>query len=294
LTNDFPFHNKRQGQNQSKIHLKKEIIPMKRSFLLFSVFALLTTFVFAGGQKDSISDDWAYIQDKGELIVGITIFPPMNYYDDNGKLIGFETEFTEAVCEKLGITPKFVEINWDTKEIELASQKIDAIWNGMTVTPERAEKVLFSTPYIRNMQVTVVKEANLADYTSTKDLAGKNIAVEVGSAGEDAARSVEDSTVISVSKQTDALLEVKAGTVDAAILDYTLAAALTGGKGNYSDLAIAGEELYFSIEEYAVAFRLESSIVPLVNKAIEELAQDGTLQAIAEKYELVDQLLINQ
>ncbi|MDC7233908.1 MAG: transporter substrate-binding domain-containing protein [Spirochaetales bacterium] len=268
---------------------------MKKSLFLICILMLVSAFAFAGGNKETISDDWAYIQDKGELIVGMTIFPPMNYYDDNGKLIGFETEFTEAVCEILGVTPKFEEINWDTKEIELSSQKIDAIWNGMTVTPERAEKVLFSTSYIRNMQVTVVKKANLADYDSKDDLTGKTIAAEVGSAGEGAARDqVKDASVISVAKQTDALLEVKAGTVDAAILDYTLAAAMTGDKGDYSDLAIAGEELYFAIEEYAVAFRLDSSLVPLVNDAIEELAKNGTLLDIAEKYDLTDQLLINQ
>jgi polar amino acid transport system substrate-binding protein len=267
---------------------------MKRTILLISILVLITTFAYSGGQTETVSDDWTYIKDKGELIVGITIFPPMNYYDDNGNLIGFETEFTEAVCEILGVTPKFVEINWDTKEIELASQKIDAIWNGMTVTPERAEKVLFSTPYIRNMQVTVVKKDNLADYASKDDLTGKNIAAEVGSAGEDMANKVNNASVISVAKQTDALLEVKTGTVDAAILDYTLAAAMTGKNGNYSDLTIAGEELYFAIEEYAVAFRLESSIVPLVNEAIQELADNGTLQEIAEKYDLEKQLLINQ
>ncbi len=267
---------------------------MKKALLLISFLVLLTTFAFANGTAEPVSDDWTYIQDKGELIVGMTIFPPMNYYDDKGVLVGFETEFTEAVCSIIGITPRFMEINWDTKEIELASRKIDAIWNGMTVTPERAEKVLFSTPYIRNMQVTVVRKSNLGDYVSKEDLTGKNIATEVGSAGEDAARQVEDASVISVAKQTDALLEVKAGTVDAAILDYTLAAAMTGEKGDYSDLAIADEQLYFAIEEYAVAFRLGSSIVPLVNAAIEELAQDGTLLKIAEKYDLASQLLFNQ
>lgn len=268
---------------------------MKKAIFLFTTIALAASFGFAGGQSETDGDDWNYIQEKGELLVGITIFTPMNYYDDAGELVGFETEFTKAVCEKLGVTPKFVEINWDTKEIELASKKIDAIWNGMTVTPERAEKVLFSTPYIRNMQVTVVKKSALGDYKSKADLTGKTVAGEVGSAGEAAARDqVSGATVISVAKQTDALLEVKAGTVDAAILDYTLAAAMTGDKGDYSDLAIADEALFFDIEEYAVAFRLESSVVPLVNKAIEELAQDGTLMEIATKYDLEDQLLFNQ
>ena len=71
------------------------------------------------------ADDFAYITDKGTLTIGITIYDPMNYYDDNGKLVGFDTEFAEAVCEELGIKPEFVEINWDTKEIELADKQID-------------------------------------------------------------------------------------------------------------------------------------------------------------------------
>ena len=268
---------------------------MKKSMLLLLVLTIASSLAFARGQDDSDMDDWAYIQDKGEMIVGITIFPPMNYYDDDGNLIGFETEFTQAVCDILGVTPNFVEINWDTKEIELAAKNIDCIWNGMTVTPERQEKVLFSTPYIRNMQVTVVKKSQAGNFTSKEDLDAATIAAEVGSAGEDAAREqVSGATVVSVSKQTDALLEVKAGTADAAILDYTLAAAMTGAGTDYSDLVIADEDLYFAIEDYAVAFRLGSSVVPLVNDAIEQLAADGTLNRIAVKYELEDQLLFNQ
>jgi polar amino acid transport system substrate-binding protein len=268
---------------------------MKKGMLLFLVLMIAASMAFSKGQDDTDMDDWAYIQDKGEMIVGITIFPPMNYYDDSGNLIGFETEFTEAVCGILGVTPNFVEINWDTKEIELAAKNIDSIWNGMTVTPERQEKVLFSTPYIRNMQVTVVRKNNADQFSKKDDLASLTIAAEVGSAGEDAARDqVSGATVISVSKQTDALLEVKAGTADAAILDYTLAKAMTGAGADYSDLVIADEELYFAIEEYAVAFRLGSSVVPLVNDAIAQLAADGTLNRIAEKYDLEDQLLFNQ
>ena len=274
---------------------KKDTLQMKKGMLLLLALVVAVSLAYAGGQNDPDMDDWSYIQDKGEMIVGMTIFPPMNYYDDNGELIGFETEFTKAVCDILGVTPRFVEINWDTKEIELAARNIDAIWNGMTVTPERAEKVLFSTSYIRNMQVTVVKDSRAAEFTTKDDLSGLNIAAEVGSAGEDAARDqVTGASVISVAKQTDALLEVKAGTADAAILDYTLAAAMTGAGADYSDLTIAGEELYFAIEEYAVAFRLDSSVVPLVNDAIARLAADGTLNAIAEKYGLTDQLLTNQ
>ncbi len=101
--------------------------------------------------------DWEYIQKKGELIVGITLFAPMNYNNENGELIGFETEFAKAVCEKLGVTVKFQIIDWNSKETELASKNIDCIWNGMTITPEREENMQISIPYMENKQAVVVK-----------------------------------------------------------------------------------------------------------------------------------------
>ncbi len=107
---------------------------------------------------DEITEgDLKYVQDKGEMVIGITIFAPMNYYDADNKLIGFETEFAEAVCEKLGVEAKFVEINWDSKEIELQSKSIDCIWNGMTITEDRLENMSISVPYMQNKQVMVEK-----------------------------------------------------------------------------------------------------------------------------------------
>ena len=109
-------------------------------------------------QEDSISEgDLAYIKDKGELIIGITLFAPMNFEDDNKELTGFETEFAKAVCEKLGVTPKFEVINWNAKEVELNAKNIDCIWNGMTITDERLETMSISAPYMENKQVMVSK-----------------------------------------------------------------------------------------------------------------------------------------
>ena len=107
---------------------------------------------------DAVTEcDLAYIKEKGELTIGITLFAPMNYNYENGKLIGFETEFAEAVCEKLGVKANFVEINWDTKEVELNSKNIDCIWNGMTITEDRLSNMSISVPYMQNKQVMVSK-----------------------------------------------------------------------------------------------------------------------------------------
>lgn len=101
--------------------------------------------------------DWDYIKNKGKLVVGITLFAPMNYNDENGELIGFETEFAKAVAAKLGLEVEFQVIDWNSKETELASKNIDCIWNGMTISPERAENMQISIPYMQNKQVVVIK-----------------------------------------------------------------------------------------------------------------------------------------
>ena len=109
---------------------------------------------FAKSETDS---DYDYVMNKGELVIGITYFAPMNYTNDKGELVGFETEFAKAVCAKLGVKAKFQEISWAAKETELAAKNIDCIWNGMTITAEREANMSISIPYMQNKQVKVVK-----------------------------------------------------------------------------------------------------------------------------------------
>ena len=109
---------------------------------------------FKEADKDS---DYKYVTEKGKLVIGITYFAPMNYKNDKGELVGFETEFAKAVCAKLGVEPVLQEISWTAKETELAAKNIDCIWNGMTITPERQDAMSISIPYMQNKQVKVVK-----------------------------------------------------------------------------------------------------------------------------------------
>ena len=87
--------------------------------------------------ETSADSDLAYIQGNGKMVIGYTVYEPMNYTDENGVFTGFDTELATAVCEKLGVEPEFVEITWDTKETELAAKSIDCIWNGLTLTADR-------------------------------------------------------------------------------------------------------------------------------------------------------------
>ena len=123
-------------------------------------------------------------EEKPEVKIGITLYEPMNYKDENGELTGFETEFATAVFEELGMTPVFQEINWDSKVMEVNSKNINCIWNGMTATPEMAEALTLSVPYVGNAQVIIIRSENADKYKSTADLADAKVDAEAGSAGE--------------------------------------------------------------------------------------------------------------
>ena len=240
----------------------------------------------AGSAASASADDsdLAYIQGKGKMVIGYTVYAPMNYTDDEGNFTGFDTELATAVCEKLGVEPEFVEINWDTKVVELDAKSIDCIWNGMTLTEDIMANTATTKAYAKNAQVVVVKEGTA--YTSTADLAGKTVVAEAGSAGEAAIQGDENlakADYVSKSVQTDCLMEVAAGTADAAVLDLTLANAMIGEGTDYASLKIVDE---LNAEEYGVAFRKGSDAAAAVDTAFDELKADGTMQALAEKYEL--------
>ena len=230
------------------------------------------------------ASDLDYIKEKGSMVIGYTVYEPMNYTDADGNFTGFDTELATAVCEKLGVEPEFVEINWDTKVVELDAKSIDCIWNGMTLTDDIMANTATTKAYAKNAQVVVVKDGT--DYSSTADLVGKTVVAEAGSAGEAAIEGDENlaqADYVSKSVQTDCLMEVAAGTADAAVLDLTLANAMIGEGTDYASLAIVDE---LNAEEYGVAFRKGSDAAAAVDAAFDELKADGTMQALAEKYDL--------
>ena len=238
----------------------------------------------AASAAETAASDLDYIKEKGKMVIGYTVYEPMNYTDADGNFTGFDTELATAVCEKLGVEPEFVEINWDTKVVELDAKSIDCIWNGMTLTDDIQANTACTKAYAKNAQVVVVKDGT--EYSSTADLVGKTVLAEAGSAGESAIQDDENlsqADYVSKSVQTDCLMEVAAGTADAAVLDLTLANAMIGEGTDYANLKIVDE---LNAEEYGVAFRKGSDAAEAVNAAFDELKADGTLEALAAKYDL--------
>ena len=284
------------------MNTKKWIALILTALMLFGTFACAKTAAptatataadAAGAEATeapAADDDFAYIQAKGTLVIGMTDYAPMNYYDETGKLVGFDTEFAQAACAKLGLTPEFIEIEWGSKELELAGKKIDCIWNGLTVTEERKANMDFTTSYLKNQQVVVVRAEDAAKYIDTASLSGQAVVAEEGSAGAAAiAANLPDAEFTEVQAQSDALLEVKTGKAAAAVLDLTMANAMTGEGTDYSDLVIAPIDMLD--EEYAVGFRVGSTATEKFNAVFAELMSDGTLATLAQKYDLTDLLI---
>ncbi len=226
--------------------------------------------------------DLGYIKDKGKLVIGYTVYKPMNYTDEEGNFVGFDTELAKAVSELLGLEAEFVEIVWETKEVELAAKTIDCIWNGLTIDEDRKANMEITVPYLENAQVVVMKAD--AEYKDTSSLAGKIVVAEAGSAGETTIKSdagLQQAEYIGKEVQTACLMEVAAGTADAAVLDLTLAQSMVGEGTDYAGLVIKDK---LNVEYYGVAFRKGSDVAAEVNQAFLTLKDSGLLEQLAEKY----------
>lgn len=241
--------------------------------------------------------DFEKIAEKGEMVVGYTVYAPMNYFDANGDLeadetgefIGFDTELAKLVGEKLGVTIKFQKIEWTNKYTELNSHAIDCIWNGFTSNSkdddgiERKDKVDFTYAYLDNAQCVVVKASEINNFSNVDSLKGKKGAAESGSAGETYAKSVTDADkVIGKGSQMDTFIELKSNAVDFIVVDVLLAEKIVG-KGDYADLKIASS-INIDSEVYSIGCRKDSDLDEKINEALIELLNEGKIEALAEKY----------
>lgn len=254
---------------------------MKKLITLVLLTAMLII-CFAGcaTKPSTAQTDSEYIKEKGVLVVGITDFEPMDYQDDNGDWIGFDADMAKAFAESLGVEVEFVEIEWDYKAMELENKSIDCVWNGMTLTDEVKASMACSAPYCNNAQVVIVDKSVADQYTTTDACMDLRFAVEKGSAGEIMAKEL-GFMYTPVLDQATALVEVTAGTANAAIIDKLMAAAMVGDGTGFASLTYTVD---LNEEEYGVGFRKGSDMVALINEFFKAAMADGSMQKVAETY----------
>lgn len=238
------------------------------------------------GQQASDSD-LAYVRNKGTLVIGITEFEPMDYQDAAGEWIGFDADMAKAFAESLGVEAEFQLIDWDSKVMELEGKTLDVVWNGMTLTDDVKAAMECSNPYFNNAQVVIVPKDKADQYQTAESLKDLQFAAENGSAGQAEIEKLGNPCT-ATQDQATALMEVQSGTADAAVIDYLMAAAMTGEGTSYADLTYT---VSLNDEQYGVGFRKGSDLAAALNEFFKASYADGTMKQIADTYKIGDKLI---
>lgn len=259
---------------------------MKKYLILLILFLLVGCTTQA---VEVVDNSLNRIIENNKMVVGFTEYPPMGF-KENGEITGFDIDIARAVGEKLGVDVEFVYIDWDAKVLELDAGNIDIIWNGLTITADREKEILFSKPYFNNRIVILT----LADskINSISDLQDKNVGVELQSSGQSALEKsdvfVSIKEMVKYTTITEAVLDLKAGGIDAIVADEIFARyAISKDAGAYKI-----PEDVFNSENYGIGFRLEDvALRDKIDQIIDELAEDGTALEISLKWFGEDLLL---
>ena len=238
----------------------------------------------AESQAEETTAEEAKTTDGGTLSVGFDQdFPPMGFVGDDGEYTGFDLELAQEVAKRLGLEYKAQPIAWDSKDMELESGNIDCIWNGFTMTG-REDDYTWTEPYMANQQVFVV--ANDSDINSQADLAGKIVEVQADSSAEAALKEAPELTatfkeLLTTADYNTAFMDLEQGAVDAIAMDVIVAGYQIQQRN--ADFKILDDSL--SEEEYGVGFKKgNTELRDKVQSTLEEMAEDGTLQEVSEKW----------
>jgi polar amino acid transport system substrate-binding protein len=261
---------------------------MKKSIAITAVLAGVFLFWFGCAPKQESPAQKAEAQvtaAPAKFIVGLDEqFPPMGFRDEKGNIVGFDVDLAKEAAKRMGLEAVFQPIDWKSKELELNSKKIDAIWNGLTITEERKKNMAFSRPYLKNRQVIITAAGS--KITGKADLAGKRIGTQEGSAGYDVIEADQalKNSFKSLNTYPDfvaALTDIKAGRIDAVIGDEILARYYTSKEKD--TFSILDEAL--SDEVYGVGLRLDDTeLLAKLQKALDEMIADGTAGRISEQW----------
>lgn len=273
-------------------NFKKAVALMLTALMcvMFAVSCTTTPTTTPAKTPDATAPATSGNNSKETIVVGYTIYAPMNYMDENNELIGFDTDLAKAVFGELGYNVVFKEIVWEQKYTELESGTISCIWNGFTSNgsdngKSRTEYVDFSYNYMINKQVVVASKETAATISSAADLKGLVGSAEKGSIGYDYLNDTfvkEGALVKDSTSQLSALQDLKMGGCKFVVLDEQLAKSYVE-KGDYEDYTII-EDLSSEIEYYAIGFKKGSELTAKVNETLEKFAANGKLEEIATKY----------
>lgn len=282
--------------------MKKLIALLLATLMIFALVACGETPAAPEGQTTAETAEGSNAEatepaDTRTFTMGIDAeYPPFSYLDDKGEYAGFDVEICKAACEKLGWQFEVFGVNWEQKLVQLDVGECDCVWSGMTILDSMKEAgYVLSAPYYDNTQVLLVKDDS--GYASSADLAGKAVAVQLGTSGEsllqgDLADLAETfGSIVTCESFIKCFAELDGGAVDAVFVDMPVAKSYAA---EHEGFTVIDEGL--GAEQYGIAFRADDAeTCAAIEGAVAELVADGTYAAIAEKYpDIVNNLLFLQ
>lgn len=258
---------------------------MKKAFTVLAVLTAAACLFLSCGNKNKADNSLEDLKSRGVFVLGLDdSFPPLGFRDENNEIVGYDIDLAKEVASRLGVEFKAQPINWDSKEQELSTGNIDCIWNGLTITEERKAALSFTEAYLDNAQVVVVR--NDSGYNTLADLKGATIGLQAGSSAADAVDANEDfkkslAEIVPFEQNLMALQDLKIKGVDAVVMDVVVAEYSIKASG----LPFHTLKESLASEEYGVAFRKNDlKLTAEVQKILEEMAADGTVAKISEKW----------
>jgi len=261
---------------------------MKKLLTVVSCVLLASLVLFSCSKKEAANTDNSLkaVLAKKTFVLGLDdSFPPLGFRDANNEIAGYDIDLAKEVSKRMGVELKCQPIDWNAKEQELNTGKIDCIWNGFSITPEREAAMTFTKPYLKNAQVVVVRSDS--GYKTLADLKGKSVGLQAGSSAADALTASADfkasikQPVIEFKDNLTALMDLEAKGVDAVIMDLVVAKYNITQSGK--PYAVLDEAL--SPENYGVGFRkADLALMNKVQSTLEAMATDGTIAAISKKW----------
>lgn len=256
----------------------------KNLFVILSVL-IISILITSCGAKTSGDKSMQDIKDKGKFVVGLDdSFPPMGFRDEKGEIVGFDIDLAKEAAKRMGVDVEFKPVAWDGIVLSLKNKDIDVIWNGLTITEKRKQEIDFSKVYLENRQIIVV--GGSSSIASKKDLNGKVVGIQLGSSSEEALNADQETVkslkdIRKFSNNTEALMDLSAGRVDAVVVDEVVGRYYISKKPN--EYKILQDD--FGRESYGVGIRKEDvSFKTALDKALDDMKNDGTAEAISKKW----------
>ena len=275
---------------------------MKRNFVVRYgatrvIFALIAVLVFSfelvscskksgsASQDNSLSN----VKSRNMFIIGLDdSFPPMGYRNENNEIVGFDVDLAKEAAKRMSVGFKAQAIDWDAKEMEIASGNIDCIWNGFTITDERKKNLLFSDPYLNNEQVFLVTKKS--GIKSEAQLTGKKIGMQTGSSGAESYANSSlkgKNTAVEYKDFLIAIMDLRSGGIDALVIDSIVAGAQLRESGISDELTVIRSS-QLPAEQFGIGFRKgDTALRNEVQKHLNDMRNDGTFAKLAEKYGII-------